>query len=102
MTEFTADFLATQAGIVATVMVMTEVLKWLLKIKGEPTFIRAIALVVAVGASLVWLPTLTVHSVFVGTLNGCLCALMAMKGYEIGSPLGSSAAGVVKKLWNAE
>lgn len=76
-------------------MVVTEALKGLLKIKGQTTLIRSISLVVAVAASIVWLPTLTVHRVLIAVLNGILAALVAMKDYALGFLF-------VQKLWRAE
>lgn len=94
MTEFTTELLATQAGITAAIMIVTEAAKWIFGLKDNCVALRVIAAVVGIAISLVWLPTLSVHSVIVGVLNGVLCALVAMKGYELVAP-------VAKGVWHS-
>lgn len=92
MTEFSIEFLASQAGIVAAIMVITEVIKWVGGLKDNCLALRLSAVVVGIGLSLVWLPTVDVRSAVVAVLNGCLCALVAMKGYELAAP-------VARRIW---
>ena len=94
MIEFSSEFIYTQAGIVAAIALLVEAAKWLFGLKDNTAALRGLAVVVGVTLSLLAgiLYAGTVTDFVVAVLNGVLCALVAMKGYELGAP-------VAKTLW---